>query len=606
MKKSLLFFIIITLAHNTQSQHFAWFPPKDGLMTQWGRQVSLDNYPDAYPRPTLVRNDWSNLNGIWQFTLQHKDSLHPEKYERQIMVPFPVESMLSGVGIKVQPNEKMWYKRKFYIPDDWSYRYILLHFGAIDWEANIYINGKKAGTHRGGYAPFMLDITFYLKEKGMQELVVEVWDPTDQYHQPRGKQKLNPEGIWYTSVSGIWQTVWIEPVKWAAVKDLDITTDIDDDKVYMEVETFQANMGDTVICSIFEGEKTVATQRQPIEQIFEINLPNAIRWSPDNPFLYDMEIKLIRQGEIIDEVQSYFGMRKVEIKDDKKGIKRIFLNNKPIFQLGLLDQGWWPDGLYTAPSDEALKYDIRQAKDLGYNVLRKHVKVEPERWYYHCDKIGMLVWQDMPNGDKHAPWEGPSGIPGEEIERSFRSESQYKLEFGEIMDANKQHPSIIKWVPFNEAWGQFNTVEITNWVQSYDTTRLVGGPSGGNYFPVGDTRDFHQYPGPALPPEDPERALVLSEFGGLGLPVKGHTWDIDRKWGYRNMQSEREFNNTYVDLMEQVEPLISKGLNAAIYTQITDVEGEVNGIMTYDREVLKLNPRQAIPVHKTLTGYFKR
>lgn len=601
----ILFGIFLSFINICSAQQFTWFPPQSGLLTEWGTQIDFDKFPDAYPRPTMEREAWSNLNGIWHFALNHKDSSGAPKFNRQIMVPFPVESSLSGVGIKVSPTDKMWYKKKFYIPEDWSYKYILLHFGAVDWEANIYVNGEKAGTHRGGYAPFTLDITFYLKEKGMQELVVEIWDPTDSYHQPRGKQSLDPEAIWYTSVSGIWQTVWIEPVKWASVKDIDITTDIDHNKAFIDVQTFQANDGDSVICSVIDKKNTITTDTLPIKQNFVFTIPKPKLWSPDNPHLYDVSVKLLRSGEIIDEVSSYFGMRKIEVKDDKNGIKRIFLNNKPIFQLGLLDQGWWPDGLYTAPSDEALKYDILKAKELGYNLLRKHVKVEPERWYYHCDKIGMLVWQDMPNGDEHAPWEPPSGIPGKEIERSFRSGSQYKLEFKEIIDANKDHPSIIMWVPFNEGWGQFKTEEITKWVMELDTTRLVSGPSGGNYFPVGHTRDFHSYPGPAMPPPDPDRALVLSEFGGLGLPIKNHTWEDSEKWGYKNLDTKKDYNQLYIGLMEKLNPLIVKGLNAAIYTQITDVEGEINGIMTYDRKALKLKSNKVEPIHKALINSLK-
>ena len=552
----------------------------------------------------MIRNDWKNLNGIWQFSIADKDSLEPAKYDRQILVPFPVESALSGVGIPINQDQKVWYRRKFDIPDHWSFRYILLHFGAVDWEANIYVNGQKAGTHRGGFDPFTLDITFYLKEMGMQEIVVEVWDPTDSYHQPRGKQVSDPKGIWYTSNTGIWQTVWIEPVMWASVKDVLINTDIDSSKVFLDVETFQANQGDTIWCQIFEGNKIIAEQKLPIDEMFDFTIENPSYWSPENPFLYDANLMLLRNGNTIDFVRTYFGMRKVSVGKDSAGINRIFLNNKPIFQLGLLDQGWWPDGLYTAPSDEALKFDIEKSKELGYNLIRKHVKVEPERWYYHCDKIGMLVWQDMPSGDEAAEWEPPSGIDGVEMERTFRSESQYRIEFESIIKNNLHHPSIIMWVPFNEGWGQFKTIENTKWVKSLDSTRLISGPSGGNYFPVGDTRDFHHYPDPILPISDHDRVLVLSEYGGLGLPIEDHTLQNKDEWGYRNMSSTKQLNNTYLEYISLLKPLIKKGLCAAIYTQTTDVETEINGIMTYDRKVVKLKDKKVVPVHEELINSY--
>jgi len=588
------------------AQDVAWFPSKDGMITEWGMKVTPSNYPKAYPRPTMVRKDWKNLNGIWQFSIENNDSLRPKKYDRQIMVPFAPESAISGVGIPIKQDQKIWYRRKFAIPEDWSFRYILLHFGAVDWEATIYINGKKAGTHRGGYDPFSLDITFYLKEKGMQEIEIEVWDPTDTYHQPRGKQVQDPKGIWYTSNSGIWQTVWIEPVMWASVKDLHIVSDIDSSKVIIEAETFQANEGDSLKCQIFDGSKLISEQTHLINTVFNFHIDNIKLWSPDDPFLYNLNIELIRNEIVIDQASSYFGMRKIEVKNGPGGYKRIFLNNKPIFQMGLLDQGWWPDGLYTAPSDEALKYDIQASKDLGYNLIRKHVKVEPERWYYHCDKIGMLVWQDMPNGDKSADWKPPNGMDGVEIERSFRSESQYRIEFEALIKCRSHHPSIIMWVPFNEGWGQFKTEEITNWVKGLDSTRLVAGPSGGNFFPIGDTRDFHHYPTPILPNSDSDRALVLSEYGGLAFPVKDHIWNKYEQWGYSTMESSKQLNKTYLEYLSQLKPLIRKGLCAAIYTQTTDVESEINGVLTYDRKITKLKTNKVHPAHRSLIETFEK
>ncbi len=600
-----LLLILSMFAGPIFAQRSGWMPTSGKLLTSWAKNIDPDHIHDEYPRPTLVRKEWKNLNGMWQFTVTDKDAPRPDKYDGNILVPFPVESALSGVGIRIDQDHKIWYKRKFFVPDSWSYRYILLHIGASDWETTVYINGKEIGQHRGGYDPFTFDISFYLKEKGMQEMEISVWDPTDQYHQPRGKQSSNPKGIWYTPVSGIWQTIWIEPVNWAAIKDLKITPDIDHQKVHFNFENYNAMPKDSIKLQILDDTQIVSQFSSPAEKNFAIDLPQAKLWSPDHPFLYKVHVKLVRSDSVIDQISSYFGMRKVEVKNDKHGIKRIFLNNQPIFELGLLDQGWWPGGLYTAPDYKALVYDIDQAKNMGFNLIRKHVKVEPAVWYAHCDRAGMLVWQDMPNSDKNAEWKGPSGIDGVEINREFISEAQYKLEFGEIIKDLYNFPCIVNWIPFNEGWGQFKTVEITNWVKTEDSTRLVGGPSGGNYFPVGDTRDFHQYPGPGIPPGDPNRALVLGEFGGLGLPVKGHLWQDKENWGYRKFKKPKDLENAYLQLIEKLKPLINEGLCAAVYTQTTDVEGEVNGLTTYDREVLKFNPKKVRKANEEIYDYFQ-
>jgi beta-galactosidase/beta-glucuronidase len=513
---------------------------------------------------------------------------------------------LSRIQQNVTPEEKIWYKRTFFIPEEWSGRFVLLHFGASDWETTVYINGTEIGKHRGGYDAFSLDISRYLDERGVQEIIVSVWDPTDTYHQPRGKQKINPRGIWYTPVSGIWQSVWIEPVNFAYIDLYKCTPDIDQATVELEVEAENGVPGDTILAEITFDGYVVTSAKFPLDQQATVEISNPRLWSPDSPDLYDIRLRLLRDGEVLDGVNGYFGMRKIEISEDPNGNKRIFLNNEPIFQFGLLDQGWWPDGLYTAPSDEALKSDIIRTKEMGYNVIRKHVKVEPARWYYHCDQLGMLVWQDMPNSDKNAEWKPPSGIDGVEIEREFISEAQYKIEFEEIITELYNHPSIIKWIPFNEGWGQFNTKEIFNWVSTLDSTRLLGGPSGGNYFPVGDTRDYHKYPGPEMPPEDPDRALILGEFGGLGLPLEGHLWQPDKNWGYINIQKQKDLLKAYLDLLEQLKPMIKDGLAGAIYTQTTDVEGEVNGIMTYDREVIKMKSRKIRKAHNELYNLFRQ
>jgi beta-galactosidase/beta-glucuronidase len=607
---SRVFFLVIAtvclFSIRLSAQAISQTPPQFRLTTEWSKEVNPDLPHQDYPRPNLVRDDWSSLNGRWYFEITPKEEGIPKRFRQEIIVPFPVESALSRIQQNVTPEEKIWYKRTFFIPEEWSGRFVLLHFGASDWETTVYINGTEIGKHRGGYDAFSLDISRYLDERGVQEIIVSVWDPTDTYHQPRGKQKINPRGIWYTPVSGIWQSVWIEPVNFAYIDLYKCTPDIDQATVELEVEAENGVPGDTILAEITFDGYVVTSAKFPLDQQATVEISNPRLWSPDSPDLYDIRLRLLRDGEVLDGVNGYFGMRKIEISEDPNGNKRIFLNNEPIFQFGLLDQGWWPDGLYTAPSDEALKSDIIRTKEMGYNVIRKHVKVEPARWYYHCDQLGMLVWQDMPNSDKNAEWKPPSGIDGVEIEREFISEAQYKIEFEEIITELYNHPSIIKWIPFNEGWGQFNTKEIFNWVSTLDSTRLLGGPSGGNYFPVGDTRDYHKYPGPEMPPEDPDRALILGEFGGLGLPLEGHLWQPDKNWGYINIQKQKDLLKAYLDLLEQLKPMIKDGLAGAIYTQTTDVEGEVNGIMTYDREVIKMKSRKIRKAHNELYNLFRQ
>ncbi len=604
MKKYLLLFLAFFLSQSMFSQTVAWFPVKDGLYTEWGENLDPYNVHHEYPRPTMVRKDWMNLNGLWKFTIKPKEASKPANYDNQILVPFPPESSLSGLKRKITPDEKIWYKRDFVIPEDWSYKYILLHIGASDWETTIYVNGEKAGTHRGGYDPITVDITFLMKEEGRQEIEIEVWDPSDQSYQPRGKQNLDPKGIWYTPTSGVWQTVWIEPVMWASIKDIQNIPNVDDSTITIIPTTFQAVAGDSIICQIGAGSRVLKSDVKPVEETFHFKLDNPQLWTPEQPFLYDIRLKLLREGNLIDSVTSYFGMRKIEVKNDKNGFKRFYLNNQPIFLLGLLDQGFWPEGLYSAPSDKALEFDILQAKEMGFNLLRKHVKVEPERWYYHCDRLGMLVWQDMPNGDEHAEWEPPSGIDFKEIDREFASESQYKIEFEAIYKANSEHPSIIAWVPFNEGWGQFKTKEIFDWVNEMDTTRLLDSPSGGNFFGVGDILDFHHYPDPILPHVDSSRVTVIGEYGGLGLPVEGHTFTDKENWGYQNLTSRSDLEKRYIEYIEKLHVLIDQGLGGAIYTQISDVESEINGLFTYDRIELKPNPKKLEKAHKNLFKHF--
>ncbi|MHC4130762.1 MAG: glycoside hydrolase family 2 protein [Planctomycetota bacterium] len=564
-----------------------WEPAGERIMSRWAKDVRPDNVLKEYPRPIMVRGKWMNLNGLWDYAITTRDTQEPEQADGKILVPFPVESALSGVGGRVTPTEKLWYHRKFEIPEDWRDCRVLLHFGAVDWETKVYVNEREVGTHRGGYDPFSFDITDALGPEGEQEILVEVWDPTDEDHQPVGKQTLNPRGFWYTAVTGIWQTVWLEPVPQSYIKDIQIIPDVDAGTVKLEV-----NVGSGQVKAVVkDGAKEVSKAAGEAKQSLSIKVPNAKLWSPDSPFLYDIEIELTEDGEVIDEVKSYFGMRKLSMIKDSEGILRIALNNEIIFQYGVLDQGWWPGGLYRAPSDEALRYDIEVIKKAGFNMLRKHGKVESQRLYYWCDKLGLFVWQDMTPGDSSGEWG---------TERSAESAEQFELELERMISACYNHPSIITWVIFNEGWGQYDTERLTKWVKQMDASRLVVGASGFMDKGVGDIHDVHGYPGPTGAPREEGRALVLGEFGGLGLPIEGHQWIKREGWGYRSFKSADELYIGYTALLEKLKPYISRGLCGAIYTQITDVEKELNGLMTYDREVIKVNPDKLLDAAKAL------
>jgi len=561
----------------------AWKPAEGPLLTKWAADVSPDNALPEYPRPQMVRRDWLNLNGIWDYAITAKDRMQPREFDGQILVPFPIESALSGVMKRVGPDNCLWYRRTFNIPQKWGEGIrILLHFGAVDWETTVWVNGLKVGRHRGGYDPFTFDITHALRPAGPQELVLSVWDPSDAGTQPRGKQVRKPRGIWYTPVTGIWQTVWLEPVAPRHIDGLKLTPDVDASKLIVEIGT-RLTRSDNVTVEVSADGKLVA-QAKGLNQI-EVPIPNPHLWSPDDPFLYDVKITLghFRLPVVTDEVQCYFAMRKIALTKDEEGINRLFLNGKPLFQYGPLDQGWWPDGLYTAPTDAALKYDVEVTKQLGMNMARKHVKVEPDRWYYWCDKLGLLVWQDMPSGDRYIRRNQP------DIERTKESAEQFELEWSRIIKAFYNHPSIVMWVPFNEGWGQYDTARIVDLTKKLDPTRLVNSASGWTDRGVGDVHDIHRYPGPGCPPLEDGRAAVLGEFGGLGLPVRGHTWQDEKNWGYRSYDDRAKLTDAYLALLDNLRPLIGGGLVAAVYTQTSDVEIEVNGLMTYDRAMIKMD-----------------
>ena len=592
MKKLFSIFLLVVAGNHLIAQKYSWQRVPGRIATKWADSVNPLNVLPEYPRPQMQRDQWTSLNGLWQYSIIPKsDENIPATFQGNILVPFAIESSLSGVEKTVGKDSILWYQRTIDIPGKRKGKKILLHFGAIDWRSDVFVNGKKVGTHEGGYDPFTFDITGFLNKSSQQQLSVRVWDPTDDGPQPRGKQVIHPEGIWYTSVTGIWQTVWMEIVPETYIVSTWQTPDIDNQKITVSASVQNLQPGDKINISAWNGNEKIAEGNSAdTSQTLIINNPDA--WSPTHPFLYDLKLTVMRKGKIIDKVKSYFAMRKIAVAPDENGIKKMMLNNKFLFEFGPLDQGWWPDGLYTAPTDAAMKFDITTIKEMGFNMIRKHIKVEPARWYYYCDKLGMLVWQDMPSGDLGNHWEPHPGVLGNQTdkERSPESEGYYRKEWNAIMETLYNFPCIVVWTPFNEAWGQFKTIDIANITKQKDPSRLVNSASGGNYYNAGDILDLHNYPDPAMPrPEifGAKEALVLGEFGGLGLPVDEHTWQ-QKNWGYQSFKSSDSLFERYSSLINRLEELIGKGLSAAVYTQTTDVEGEVNGFMTYDRKIIKM------------------
>jgi hypothetical protein len=559
-----------------------WAPAEGPLQTPWAAQVSPTNALPEYPRPQMVRADWSNLNGLWEFAVARKDAGQPQEFHRRILVPFPPESALSGIMKTVTESDQLWYRRTFQVPRSWQGRRVLLHFGAVDFEATVWVNGKQAGQHRGGYDSFSLDITELLAEGGTNEIMVSAWDPTDAGPYARGKQVRRPGGgIHYTATSGIWQSVWLEPVPADSITGLKLKSDIDAGVLRVKVQTTTATNLTVQVVALGE-QKEVGRATGRVGEELAITLPNARLWSPEDPFLYDLKVQLLQDGTVVDTVASYFGLRKVALGKDDKGFTRIFLNNQPYFMLGLLDQGFWPDGLYTAPTDQALRYDIEITRRLGFNFCRKHVKVEPDRWYYWADRLGLLVWQDMPSGD--GTMQGNA-----EVRRTAESARQFEAELGAMVSGRYNHPSIVLWTVFNEGWGEYDVPRLVQLVKRADSTRLVVGASGWFDRPVGDVRAFHQYPGPGLPKPEAERAAVVGEFGGIALTIPEHTW-AGKTWGHREVRTASALAGRYATMLGAVHLLRqNEGLSGAIYTQLTDVELEGNGLLTYDRAVLKLD-----------------
>ncbi len=587
---------------NGQEARDDQWKPGSGLLSRFAEDLDPANPLPEYPRPQLTRPAWTNLNGLWDYAITPASAEQPpEEYEGRILVPFPIESALSGVQKPLKPDQRLWYRRTFQKPTDLGEKRLLLHFGAVDWEAQVLVNGQALGDHQGGFDSFSFDITDALRD-GENELVVAVRDPTDTGTQPIGKQRLEPRGIFYTGVSGIWQTVWLEPVPRAHIRGLSLESDIDAGvlRVTPDIEGVESvGASDSVVVEVYDGEEKIAEAsggEGALEGTIQITIAEPKLWSPQSPHLYDLKVRL-RHGETTDEVSSYAALRKISLSAPAEGEPvRLLLNGEPVFQFGLLDQGWWPDGLYTAPTDEALRYDIEITKEMGFNMARKHVKVEPARWYYWTDKLGLLVWQDFPSSF------AVNAAPDSERDPEMPQEAvaHWRREYRAMIDQLDFHPSVVVWVPFNEGWGQHDTNEMIEWTRKYDPTRPVGGPSGWADRGNGDLHDMHSYPGPSMFEPQPKRASVLGEFGGLGLPLEGHLWQEDRNWGYRTLESREQLERRYRQLITELRPLIRQGLAAAVYTQTTDVEGEVNGLLTYDRRVVKIEPETLRALHAPL------
>ncbi|MBI1224812.1 MAG: glycoside hydrolase family 2 [Bacteroidetes bacterium] len=575
------FTLIIGFQAFVSTAQQSWQPVQGGLTTPWTDKVTSEAPYPEYPRPTMIRPDWFSLNGLWNISLQDQGTGRPHK-SGQILVPYPVESALSGCGWRVEPQHELIYTKRAFIYSRWKGQRVLLHFGAVDWQTTVFVNGKKIGEHKGGYDPFFFDISNEVIFGTEAEISVHVTDPTSAGGQALGKQTLTPGGIYYTPISGIWQSVWLEPVPQAFIRSYRVEPDIEKSRALVRVETEGMLGGQKVVASLLHDGRAVSSASGKPGAPLLISVKDGHLWSLDDPFLYDIEIAIEDNGRTVDKVKGYFGLRKSSVGPDENGVTRLMLNDKPIFQLGPLDQGFWPDGLYTAPNEEAMEYDIETLKSLGFNMIRKHVKVEPERWYYLCDKLGILVWQDMPSAE-----------PKTEEDRT-----QFKWEMKAMVDNLFNHPSIVMWVPFNEGWGQHETAFYVEKLRDWDPTRIVDNASGWTDAGVGDVLDIHDYPGPSSPKVVDGRAAVLGEFGGLGLNVVGHQWAKDG-WGYQQISTPEELLNRYESLYWKLFELQeNEGLAAAVYTQVSDVETESNGLMTYDRKVLKIDPALLKLVHR--------
>lgn len=618
---SLLLSSIISLVASAQ-----WHPAGDNIMSPWAEQVNPENVLPEYPRPQMVRQQWMNLNGLWNYAITPCEAVTFQP-EGQILVPFAVESALSGVARRVGDKNALWYEREFTLPSSWKGKDVLLHFGAVDWKTDVWVNGEYVGEHKGGYDPFSFNVTPHLRKSGRQTLRVRVYDATDQTFQPRGKQVEVPGLIWYTPVTGIWQTVWMEPVSKSHIDDYYVVSDINAGTMTVLVDVDALHVDDVVKVEVLAGGEGYSAEKPATEVIASaecmngkavLNIPEVKTWSPDSPYLYGLRVSVLRGSKVIDSVDGYTAMRSVSEKKDKglNKYRRIALNDEILFQFGPLDQGWWPDGLYTAPTDEALKFDLLKTKEWGFNMVRKHIKVEPARWYYYCDVLGLLVWQDMPNIADNL--KATVATRPEEIGRMQRNKwaqdsfsalgtdcqvpplwkENWYNEWREIIQDLKCFQSIVVWVPFNEAWGQFDTEEAAAFTKALDPTRLVDAASGGNLKFCGDIIDVHHYPCPAMNAFERKFINVLGEYGGIGYPVEGHLWQKDSNWGYGDVKTSGEqVLDLYEDFAEMLKTFVVNGCSAAVYTQTTDVEIEVNGLMTYDRKIIKVDEKRLAEIN---------
>ena len=611
---SIVFILVLLLQYSfIQAQN--WAPVPGQIMTNWANNVTPENVWKEYPRPQMVRTDWLNLNGLWDFEITERDTNKIAiNYARKILVPFCVESALSGIKETITGKQQMIYRRFFSIPSHWNQKHLILHFEAVDYEAKVWVDGKYVGIHKGGYDHFQFDIAGFLNKDEKHEIKLVVWDPTNEGSQPIGKQALPAirNRTKYTATSGIWQTVWLEPTNEVAIESIKIIPNIDNGTISLQTKVVGATQGARIKIQAFDQGKEIASSIAAIGEPVSLQLNQPKLWSPTNPFLYDLKLSLINDRKVVDEVSSYFGMRKISMGRDQEGYMRILLNNEIIYQLGPLDQGYWPDGLLTPASDQALRYDIAYLKKIGANMDRMHMKVQPERWYYHCDQLGILVWQDMVSPTKFIDT------------KSNLNPSDFELEHNITVDQLYNHPSIIQWVLFNESWGQYDTERLTAALKAKDPTRLVINASGWHDKKVGDIRDFHDYtihPAVALVNKNDDRAMVLGEAGGIDLLIPGHLWTPDLKGGTKIktdwsidfkkgiVKSSDELIEKYKILLDDLFQLKKYGLNAVVYTQISDVEDEISGWMTYDRKVSKLPETTFAALHEqffkpTMTGKF--